>query len=515
MVDYNLLAPDDLNEILKRPLDKVLSTKEVDRLEKALYNYDYYSGLQHTDAMGRLVRASELDRPDGYSYDPARFETNYFKAFIKRKARWQMAGAHGIEVIPKDEEDSTSIEEAKKYEKLLATLWEENQMDAKKMALARDRMIGGKIACKLAYNPATGRLHWIWHKAYEVFPLYSEDGFDTLEGYDIIVQKEDEESEGQTLYYVQHFRLEDEVCYLEELVYDDQLKVREVIQPKASLGIDFVPVVTFDVEMLDRDGEYFDDLKDMEILTSQLNSMMEDATDALAFEMFGITKVTNAREGTAAQLEIAPGAVVEIQSAIDGVQADMGVVEYGFKWKEAYKDQYNRIKSALHELSGLPQIVPQELNFGGMNDRALQVLYQDVIQETQEHWLSWEVGFNELFEKSLWYLKARSDTRKFRYDKQLVNNLEDIQTTKVNFILPLPDDRENLIDLLQKEVDYGFESVRGAQKRAGVVDVDRKFAEIQEEREMLRQSEDPYNMTSEVETLADEIEPEVEDLPQE
>ena len=242
---------------------------------------------------------------------------------------------------------------------------------------------------------------------------------------------------------------------------------------------------------------------------------MEDATDALAFEMFGITKVTNAREGTAAQLEIAPGAVVEIQSAIDGVQADMGVVEYGFKWKEAYKDQYNRIKSALHELSGLPQIVPQELNFGGMNDRALQVLYQDVIQETQEHWLSWEVGFNELFEKSLWYLKARSDTRKFRYDKQLVNNLEDIQTTKVNFILPLPDDRENLIDLLQKEVDYGFESVRGAQKRAGVVDVDRKFAEIQEEREMLRQSEDPYNMTSEVETLADEIEPEVEDLPQE
>src|SRR5699024_2400523 len=109
---------------LKRPLDKVLSTKEVDRLEKALYNYDYYSGLQHTDAMGRLVRATELDRPDGYSYDPARFETNYFKAFIKRKARWQMAGSHGIEVIPKDEEDSTSIEEAKKYEKLLATLWE-------------------------------------------------------------------------------------------------------------------------------------------------------------------------------------------------------------------------------------------------------------------------------------------------------------------------------------------------------------------------------------------------------
>src|SRR5699024_11308374 len=112
-----LLAPYEFSEILKRLLDNFLTTRYLDLFENALYNYDYYIGLQHTDAMRRLVRATELDRPDGYSYDPARFETNYFKAFIKRKARWQMAGSHGIEVIPKDEEDSTSIEEAKKYEK--------------------------------------------------------------------------------------------------------------------------------------------------------------------------------------------------------------------------------------------------------------------------------------------------------------------------------------------------------------------------------------------------------------
>lgn len=510
MVDYNLLSPDDLTEMLKRPLDKVLANNEVRRLEKALYNYDYYSGLQHKDAMGRLVRASELDRPSGYAYDPSRFETNYFKAFIKRKARWQMAGDHGIEVVPKDDSDAGTIEEAKNYEKLLTQIWNENRINAKKLSLARDRMIGGRVACKLAYNAATGKMHWIWHKAYEAFPLYSEDGFDTLIGYDIIVQKEDPKKEGQTLYYVQHYRLDEYGdCSIEELVYDEKMKVRETIQKKASLGINFVPVVTFDVELLNNDGEYFDDLEDMEILTTQLNSMMEDASDALAFEMFGITKVTNAREGTAAQLEIAPGAVVEINSAVEGVTADMGVVEYGFKWKEAYKDQYNRVKSALHELSGLPQIVPTELNFGGMNDRALQVLYQDIIQETQEHWLTWEVGFTELFDKTLKYLKARSNTPKFSYDKPLVNSLEEEQQTKINFILPLPDDRENLIDLLQKEVDYGFESVRGAQKRAGVVDVDKKFEEIQEEKEMFRAAEDPYSMESEVETLASGIEPEV------
>src|SRR5699024_11483680 len=106
---YNLMAPDDLSILLKRPFEKVLSRGEVERLDKVYYNYDYYSGRQHEDVMGRLVRSYELVRPDGYDYDPASFETNYFKALIKRKARWQRAGDHGLEVVP-NTEDASEIE---------------------------------------------------------------------------------------------------------------------------------------------------------------------------------------------------------------------------------------------------------------------------------------------------------------------------------------------------------------------------------------------------------------------
>src|SRR5690625_5962566 len=107
--------------------------------------------------MGRLVRATELDRPDGYSYDPARFETNYFKAFIKRKSRWQMAGNHGINVRPKSD-DQSDIDYAKDAEKLLYELWEDNEMDSMKMQLARDRLIAGSVAAKIVYNDRTGKL---------------------------------------------------------------------------------------------------------------------------------------------------------------------------------------------------------------------------------------------------------------------------------------------------------------------------------------------------------------------
>lgn len=502
MVDYNLLAPDDLTVMLKRPLEKVLSDNEIDKLEKIFYNYDYYSGKQHTDKMGRLVRAAELERPDGYAYDPARFETNYFKAFIKRKARWQMAGDHGIEVIPNDETES-EIESAQAYEDVLNTLWEQNRMDAKKIALARDRLIGGSIACKLSFNPRNGQLHWIWHRAHEVFPLYSDDGFEELIGCDIILPHDDDVNEGRTLYYVQHFRLEEDAlgevedCSLEEIVYNEEMKVVKTIQEKKPLGIDYVPVVMFDVEDVNGDDQYFDDLKDLEILTDQINTMMEDASDSLAFEMFGITVVKNAKEGTAQQLQIAPGAVVEINSAQEGVNADMSNLENGFQWKEAFKDQYNRVKSAAHELSGLPQIVPQELNFGGMNDRALQVLYQDIIQETEEHWLAWDVAFGELFEKSIGYLKARTHSKKFKYDKSTIINLDE-KKTKMNFVLPLPDDREQLVDLVTKEVEGGFESIKGGQKRLGVVDTEKKLDEILDEKQRQRDLEDPYQGGSEI-----------------
>src|SRR5690606_13773253 len=120
-----------------------------------------------------------------------------------------------------------------------------------------------------------------------------------------------------------------------------------------------------------------------------LNQMNEDAIDSLKFEMFSMTAVLNAPEGTASKIQIAPGAVMEARGHADGQSPDIKKVEGGFRWKEAFKDQYMRVKGAMHEISGLPQIVPQELNFGGLNGEALQVLFHDIITDTEEHWLSW------------------------------------------------------------------------------------------------------------------------------
>src|SRR5690625_2601360 len=214
--------------------------------------------------------------------------------------------------------------------------------------------------------------------------------------------------------------------------------------------------------------------------------MIEDAIDSLKFEMMPITAVTNAAPGATDNLQVAPGSVVEIQSQGDTKAADIKRVEGNFGWKEAYKDQYARVKGAMHEISGLPQTVPQELNFGGLNGEALQVLFHDIITDTEEHWLSWGYNLAELHEKSVRYLQARVKRPKFAYDRDVVKAIGNDYANEMRFVLPLPDNRKELVELLEMETLAGLESTKGAMERLGVENIQAKQQEIEGERNSRR-----------------------------
>src|SRR5690606_11141144 len=203
--------------------------------------------------------------------------------------------------------------------------------------------------------------------------------------------------------------------------------------------------------------------------------------DSLKFEMFEITAITNAAPGAADNFVVAPGSVVEIQSHGDTRSADIKKVTGSFGWKEAFKDQYIRVKGAMHEISGLPQIVPQEMNFGGINADVLHVLFHDIIVDTEEHWLSWGYNLAELHEKSIRYLQARASRPNFGYDKKTVLDIGENHANEMRFVLPLPDNRKELVELLDLEVAAGFDSTIGAMERLGVENVRAKQQDIQSE----------------------------------
>lgn len=500
VADYNIMSPDDINTMIYSKYRQALGKETVERMQRQLENYSYYEGKQHRNEYGALVKASELPRPPGVDYDPTRYATNYFKAIVDRKARWQMGGKHGISVprrqidaieevlkedyVPSNEQKAEN-ERAEQYERLLYRLWDENRMRAKLVQAARDRLIADRVVCKIVYNDRTGKLRWIFRPDNEYIPVYSDDDFEDLIGAHFVKAVKYELNNGEEVDAIQKqsFSLEGGKAFVEEAIYrESDLTLLKTIQPKTPLGLDFIPVQEFPVSELLSESIGDSEISALREQNDVLNQMNEDAIDSLKFEMFEITAITNAQPGAADNFVVAPGSVVEIQSQGDTKSADIKKVTGSFGWKEAFKDQYMRVKGAMHEISGLPQIVPQELNFGGLNGEALQVLFHDIITDTEEHWLSWGYNLAELHEKSIRYLQARVSRPRFAYDRQVVLNIGDNYTNEMRFVLPLPDNRKELVELLEMETLAGFESTKGAMERLGVENIQAKQQEIESER---------------------------------
>ncbi|EJS63505.1 hypothetical protein ICY_05342, partial [Bacillus cereus BAG2X1-3] len=122
----------------------------------------------------------------------------------------------------------------------------------------------------------------------------------------------------------------------------------------------------------------------------------------------------------------------------------------------------------------------------------LHVLFHDIIQETEEHWLSWGPRLEELHEKPIRYLQARVNKPIFGYDKEIVKSIGDDYDNEIRFVLPLPDNRKELVQLLTEETSAGLESIAGAMNRLGVENITAKKQEISNEQQRARQNTDPY-----------------------
>src|SRR5690625_3939331 len=520
IADYNIMSPDDMNALLFNGFDQALGQETRDRIRLQLENYEYYNGKQHRDESGNLIDAKDMPRPPDLDYDPTRYATNYFKAVIDRKARWQMGGLHGIHVPRKSiDNDVDMVEEdyepspeqkrenerAKNYEELLYKLWDENKMRSKLIKAARDRLIADRVVCKIVYNTNTGKMRWVWHPDNEFIPILSDDDFEDMIGCHFVKYvKHEYKNEEVEAVRIQTFRLHNGKTYIREAIYrESDLKLLKEITPSKKegvkigkktylpMGLDFLPVVTFPVDEILNTFRGDGEIAELRTQNDILNEMNEDAIDSLKFEMFPLTAVLNVPEGTADKMQIAPGAVVEANSPKDGAFPEVRKVESGFRWKEAFKDTYMRVKGAMHEISGLPQIVPQEMNFGGLNTDTLRILFHDIISDTEEHWLAWGYSLAELHEKTIKYMQARVKHAKFDYDKDVVNSIDDYEN-EMRFQLPLPDNRKDLVSLLGEEILHGLESHSGAMERLGVPNIPAKKQEIENEKLAERRLDDPY-----------------------
>lgn len=490
LLPYATVSASTYERLIFSPLQQALGEQTWRRINRQLRDYEYYGGKQHVNPeTGHLVAAEDMPRPAGLDYDPTRFPTNYFKSFIDKKARWLMGGQHGINVPTPQEPTEEQAKVAADYEALLYQLWRENKMRTSLTRAARDYLIARRVVCKIVFDAATGKLRWVWKSDIEFVPEYSDGDMTLLIGGHFISEREEN---GRKLIRKESFTLENGECFYEDAEYTEALELHRTFTARHSMGIGFLPLVVFAVPGLCGEEMDTSEIEAMRAVTDRLNAMNEDAADSLKFEMFAMTALLNVPPNTAEKVQIAPGAIIEVVAGLNGeAKPDVKRIEGTFSWSAAFDAQYSRLKAALHEITSLPNVVPQELNFGGLNGDALHVLFQSIIQETEEHWLEWQDGLQELHEKSIRYLQARIDRASFAYDKPTVRSITDY-TNEIKFVLPLPDNRASLVELLAMETTSGFESNAGAMRRLGVENVAAKKAEIAGESAERRAETDPY-----------------------
>lgn len=388
---------------------------------------------------------------------------------------------------------------AKAKERLLQWVWDDNRMHEKLLAAAKDRAISRTgVYARLHFDKRRGQLRILWHPSYEVIPVYNEWDTDQLDAIHFSAWLDEEGTRLWKLSYYLVWKGDEDTgfydCEIEEAIYDGGLNVTESRVERQSMGLDFIPVVHIPTEKLSGDLHGYSELEKMLETADEIDRKLSDYSDALRFEMFAITLLTNVEEDPKNPLRISPSAKWNLGDGDkENGTPEAKKLESGFKFKEAIEGYLDRMYEALHEISEVPIVNTADMKTGGINDMALKLLFSSIISKTQRSWIIWQSRLQTLNEYILRYMKARQDHPRFKYDKEWLAQVDEYYYSEIVFGLPLPQDQAALVTQLGEEIATEIESIKGAITRSGKENAEAKLMEIIAERNLMRRTQDPYN----------------------
>lgn len=497
--DRNLMNP--IEYVV--PIRTALGDTEWQRILDEIRLYRRYDG--DLNVWSNYTKPSQLD------YEPTKLELNYPRKIVDTIAAWQFEKEPKVTVPPDvlddpalmiqpgytpSEEQQTENSRAKAKERLLTWVWDDNRMHEKLLAAAKDRSISRTgVYARIHFDNRRGEFKIIWHPSTEVIAVYNEWDKDQLDAVHFIAWLDDEQTRLWKLsyYLVWHEGSGKYDCEIEEAVHDGDLSVRESRVERSSMGLDFIPVVHVPTEKLSGRTTGYSELEKTIELSEEIDRKMSDYSDAIRFEMFAINLLVNVDEDPRNPLQIAPGAKWNLG---DG-DKESGVpsaskLESGFKFKETIEAYLDRLQKRLHEKAEVPIVNTADMNTGGINDMAIQLMFSSIISKTQRSWVIWQSRLQTLNEYILRYMKARQEHPRFKYDKEMLAKVDDYYSSEIIFGLPLPQDQKALIEQLGEEISNEIESIKGAITRSGKENAEQKFMEIIQERQLKRQTQDPY-----------------------
>ncbi|MGO3751203.1 MAG: phage portal protein [Peptoniphilaceae bacterium] len=441
---------------------------ELARINKINNWYSIYDGKQEWKTKGQL------------DYEPTKKVTNYIKKLIDKRARF-MLGKEPFFNFSGDNE-----EQAQAKEDLFQKILDDNKWHSKLLKARKDCSIGGKVAVKLWADKDKG-LKIIFAPAQEFIVKHNLDDVDEIEEVIFFYALNDEQDKTKQRIKRQSWKLENNKCIVNEGIYNGYGKLVETVFKDFYNGLDFIPVIVIQNGGLTGDTKGYSDVEMLWQDQDSYNKLKSDDIDALKFQMFGQTTLTDADQTSIDSLTIAPGAVIDLQTdlaaANQGRQAKAERLESNFSYGNKYEETIRRVKSDMYDLMDIPDTSLEQLKGMMASGKSMRAVYWDLMATCDEDWTEWGPAFEEMAEFIFKLIEV--------YNLYNAKSIAKAETElKIERYYPIPEDE---IEQRKMDLDEVIANVRSKQayidKWSDVEDVEKELEQIKLE----KQEEDSYS----------------------
>jgi thiol-disulfide isomerase/thioredoxin len=362
-----------MNELIKQELDGLYGQSVNADMANIINLYNFYEG-----------EGQKWATNDALDYIPTKIRTNITKKLINDQARF-LFGRTPEFVIDADDGDQEKILQA-----FIDEVLKNNNISKKLLNAAKDAFIGKRVAIKLHADADTKELKIFFKPSLEFVYDTDIDDTDQLTKIIFFYQLNSETDKNKQRIWKQKYELVDNKCIVNEGIYNGYGKIQQIIKDNIDTGLDFIPAFVIVNGGLTGDllgeSDIAEDLQDNQHVYNHLKS---DDIDALKFNMYPQKAAIDADEKSLESLVIAPGALIDLQSADSNKQAKYEVVESQFSYDQRFENAINRIKGDMYDSLSIPNISLEQLKGLMQSGKSMKALYWGLISRCEEKWTTW------------------------------------------------------------------------------------------------------------------------------
>jgi len=410
-------------EIIRQELEGLYGDEVLRDMSEIISLYEFYEG-----------KGQDWTIPADLDYKPTKKKTNWTKKLIKEEARFLFGKTPEFKIVSENEEGAQVVQE------YVNKVLKDGLFSDKLVKGARDCFVGKRVALKLSGGAGQPiKVHFKPSLEF-VFEPQDED-VDELQSIVFFYHMNQAEDKSKQRIWKQRYHMDNARCILNEGIYDGYGRVVEERFADYDTGLSFIPAYVIINDGLTGDLKGESDVTELMDNQKAFNRLSSDDVDALRFNMFPQTVATNASEDSLKYIKIAPGALIDLQQAIEANgNVDMKKLESQFSYGDKLEKTLSRAVTEMHEVLNVPRLNLDELKGIMTSGKSMKALYWQLVTRCEEKYTSWRPALE-------WMAWAIIEMTK-AYKLESLPELPDM-AIQVENIYPLLEDEqdEKLLDM--------------------------------------------------------------------